>query len=72
VTGGASGTEAVALRLAGYLEAGMEHGFLDGAPDWWVAGIQARLRRLDQVMAGGREPVEQERNEAAGVEGVAR
>ena len=43
-----------ALKLAGFVEGGVERGFLDTAPDWWVAGIRERLGTIDALTCGER------------------
>jgi hypothetical protein len=43
-----------ALKLAGFVEGGMQRGFLDDAPDWWVASIRQRLRTIDALTCGER------------------
>ena len=43
-----------ALKLAGFVEGGVQRCFLDSAPDWWVAGIRERLRVIDALTSGER------------------
>lgn len=41
----------MAFNLAGWVEGGLQRGYLSGAPDWWVDGIRERLDRMDALSA---------------------